>query len=302
MMADLLIQSGQADIVVAGGMESMTQAPYLLPDARAGMRMGDKKVIDSMMFDGLFCAIDQLAMGGATEKYAASAGLDRDAQDELAYKSPRAGRPRPEGRPVRRRDRPRRDPPAQGRSRWCSPPTRASAPRPRIESLGCAAPGVRQGRQHHRRQRLADLRRRRRGGRDVEGEGRASSASRPLGEILGNGQVAGPDAVAAAPSRHGPSSRPSSRAGLSVGDVDLFELNEAFAAVGVASMKRPRHHRRHRQRQRRRHRPRPPHRHVGHPRRPHVAPRAGPPRWRRRRRRPVRRRRPGRRPDRQDAL
>jgi acetyl-CoA C-acetyltransferase len=64
MLADLLIQSGQADIVVAGGMESMTNAPYLLPAARSGMRLGDGKVIDSMMFDGLFCAIDQIAMGG----------------------------------------------------------------------------------------------------------------------------------------------------------------------------------------------------------------------------------------------
>src|SRR5690606_6319608 len=75
MLADLLIQAGQADIVVAGGMESMTNGPYLLPDARAGMRMGDKAVVDSMMYDGLFCALDQVAMGGSTEKYAASAGL-----------------------------------------------------------------------------------------------------------------------------------------------------------------------------------------------------------------------------------
>ena len=77
MMADLLIQAGQADIVVAGGMESMTRAPYLLPDARSGMRMGDKSVVDSMMYDGLFCAFDQCAMGAGTEKYAASAGLSR---------------------------------------------------------------------------------------------------------------------------------------------------------------------------------------------------------------------------------
>src|SRR6516162_1668733 len=87
MMADLLIQSGQADIVVAGGQESMTNAPYLLPDARAGMRMGDKTVVDSMMYDGLFCAFDRVAMGAGTEKYAASAGISRDAQDEIAYKS-----------------------------------------------------------------------------------------------------------------------------------------------------------------------------------------------------------------------
>src|SRR5947209_12430174 len=54
-LADQMISAGEADIVVAGGMESMTQAPYLLPDARAGMRLGDSTVVDSMMYDGLTC-------------------------------------------------------------------------------------------------------------------------------------------------------------------------------------------------------------------------------------------------------
>ncbi len=86
-LADMMINAGHADVVVAGGMESMTNAPYLLPDARAGLRMGDKTVVDSMMYDGLFCAFDQCAMGAGTEKYAASMGLPRDAQDELAANS-----------------------------------------------------------------------------------------------------------------------------------------------------------------------------------------------------------------------
>src|SRR4051795_3066907 len=60
-LADQMISSGDADIVVAGGMESMTNAPYLLPNARAGFRMGDQKVIDAMMYDGLFCAFDVCA-------------------------------------------------------------------------------------------------------------------------------------------------------------------------------------------------------------------------------------------------
>ena len=68
-LADLLIASGEADIVVAGGMESMTKAPYLLPGARAGYRIGDGKLVDSMMYDGLFCAFDVCAMGAGTEKY-----------------------------------------------------------------------------------------------------------------------------------------------------------------------------------------------------------------------------------------
>src|SRR3546814_20273036 len=61
LLADQMIQAGEADIVVAGGMESMTQAPYLLPGARADYRIGDQKVVDSMMYDGLFCAFDQCA-------------------------------------------------------------------------------------------------------------------------------------------------------------------------------------------------------------------------------------------------
>src|SRR5438067_12262270 len=68
-LADQMIQAGDADIVVAGGMESMTQAPHLLPDARAGYRIGDKKVVDAMQYDGLFCAFDVCAMGTGTEKY-----------------------------------------------------------------------------------------------------------------------------------------------------------------------------------------------------------------------------------------
>src|ERR1700685_171463 len=74
-LADLTIRAGEADIIVAGGMESMTKAPYLLPGARAGYRLGDQKVVDSMMYDGLFCAFDQVAMGAGTDSYAAAAGI-----------------------------------------------------------------------------------------------------------------------------------------------------------------------------------------------------------------------------------
>src|SRR3546814_8584016 len=86
-LADLMIQAGEADIVVAGGMESMTNAPYLLPGARAGYRIGDQKVVDSMMHDGLFCAFDMFAMGAGTEKYAASAGLARQPHDDFSAPS-----------------------------------------------------------------------------------------------------------------------------------------------------------------------------------------------------------------------
>src|SRR5947209_14519291 len=84
-LADQMINAGDATIVVAGGMESMTNAPYLLPGARAGYRMGDQKVVDAMMYDGLFCAFDVCAMGAGTEKYTKSAGtISRDRQDALA--------------------------------------------------------------------------------------------------------------------------------------------------------------------------------------------------------------------------
>src|SRR3954468_6898523 len=86
-LADQMIAAGEADIVVAGGMESMTNAPYLLPGARGGYRAGDQTVVDSMMYDGLFCAFDACAMGAGTEKYAQSAEILRAPQDEFAAKS-----------------------------------------------------------------------------------------------------------------------------------------------------------------------------------------------------------------------
>ncbi|HUY86391.1 MAG TPA: beta-ketoacyl synthase N-terminal-like domain-containing protein, partial [Acidimicrobiales bacterium] len=86
-LADKLISSGEAEIVVAGGMESMTNAPYLLPGARAGLRMGDSTIVDSMMFDALFCAFDVCAMGEGTEKYTRSVEISRDRQDAMAAAS-----------------------------------------------------------------------------------------------------------------------------------------------------------------------------------------------------------------------
>src|SRR2546423_745115 len=81
--ADQMIQAGDADVVVARGMESMTKAPYLLPGARAGYRMGNAELVDSMINDGLWCAFDAVHMGSGTEKYNAVAQISRQAQDEL---------------------------------------------------------------------------------------------------------------------------------------------------------------------------------------------------------------------------
>ena len=87
-LADQMVQAGDAELVVAGGMESMTAAPYLLSGARAGYRMGDSEVVDSMIRDGLWCAFDCIHMGAGTEQYSGNfGGLTREAQDEFAAKS-----------------------------------------------------------------------------------------------------------------------------------------------------------------------------------------------------------------------
>jgi len=233
MMADLLIQSGQADIVVAGGMESMTNAPYLLPGARAGMRLGDGKVIDSMMHDGLFCAIDQIAMGGATEKYAASAGLSRESQDELAAQShERAAKAQKDGlfdNEIVTVEVPQRkgdpvmfsvDEGVRGETTLDS----LGKLRPAFDKAGNITAG--------NASQISD------GGAAVIVASKAAAeriGGNPLGEIVGNGQVAGPDpSLLTQPSRA--ILKALDQAGRSVSDVDLFELNEAFAAVGVASM------------------------------------------------------------------
>ena len=81
------IQSGDAEIVVAGGMESMTNAPYLLPQARDGYRMGDGKLIDSMIYDGLWDPYNNFHMGSAAEMVAARYGITRQEQDAFAAES-----------------------------------------------------------------------------------------------------------------------------------------------------------------------------------------------------------------------
>ena len=86
-MADRDIRLGEATFVVAGGMESMTNAPYLLPKARYGYGYGSGTVIDSMEHDGLFCAFDQCTMGAQSDGNAARLGLERGIQDEWAAAS-----------------------------------------------------------------------------------------------------------------------------------------------------------------------------------------------------------------------
>ncbi|MEZ0073969.1 acetyl-CoA C-acetyltransferase [Planotetraspora sp. GP83] len=86
-LADQLIRAGEFDIVVAGGMESMTNAPHLLPGLRKGVKYGNAGIVDSMAFDGLTDAFDQIAMGESTERHNARLGLTREEQDEFSARS-----------------------------------------------------------------------------------------------------------------------------------------------------------------------------------------------------------------------
>ena len=129
-LADQMIRAGDAEIVVAGGMESMTQAPYLLPGARAGYRIGDGTLVDSMMHDGLTDAFDHIAMGLSTEHYNEKAEITASARTPsrrpATRRQPR--RPRTVGWP--RRSCPCRCPSARATPSW-SMSTRACGPAPR---------------------------------------------------------------------------------------------------------------------------------------------------------------------------
>src|SRR5690606_30164313 len=87
MIADQMIRCGDATVVVAGGQESMSMAPYLLDKARNGYRMGDGAIIDSMMHDGLTDAYDRVPMGNAADACAVSCNVPREVQDEFAVES-----------------------------------------------------------------------------------------------------------------------------------------------------------------------------------------------------------------------
>jgi acetyl-CoA C-acetyltransferase len=89
MLAAQAIRAGDADLILAGGMESMSRAPYLLQNARQGWKLGDQKVIDAMIHDGLWCAFEDWHMGCAAEHIAGKCGIDRGAQDRFAAQSHR---------------------------------------------------------------------------------------------------------------------------------------------------------------------------------------------------------------------
>jgi acetyl-CoA C-acetyltransferase len=232
-LADLLISSGQADVVVAGGMESMTHAPYLLPGARAGYRLGDGTLVDSMMHDGLYCQFDHCAMGLGTDRYAKSAHISRQAQDRFsALSHERAAHAIKAGYfaeeiiavPVPMR---KGEPVLVDEDEGVRPGTTADSLKglkPAFQPDGTITAGnasqISDG--------AAALL--------VVSRGKADQiTAEPLGEVLSYGQVAGPDAsLLHQPARA--TRQALDKISTPVSDVDLFEINEAFAAVGLASM------------------------------------------------------------------
>ena len=89
MMAAQGVQLGDSEVVVAGGMESMSNAPYLLTKAREGYRMGDGALVDAMIRDGLWCAFENYHMGNTGEVVAERYHVTREEQDEYALNSHR---------------------------------------------------------------------------------------------------------------------------------------------------------------------------------------------------------------------
>ncbi|HYH63372.1 MAG TPA: acetyl-CoA C-acetyltransferase [Urbifossiella sp.] len=89
MLAAQAIRAGDADVIVAGGMESMSRAPYLLPGARTGFKYGDQPAVDSLVRDGLWCPFENRAMGDSAEYTAATCGVTRAEQDRFAAQSHR---------------------------------------------------------------------------------------------------------------------------------------------------------------------------------------------------------------------
>jgi acetyl-CoA C-acetyltransferase len=233
-LADQMIASGEADIVIAGGMESMTNAPYLAMGARSGFRFGDVSLLDAIQKDGLWCAFDACLMGLGTDRYT-EGNISRDVQDDLAMKSNQraaaaiaAGKFADEIIPV---SIPQRKGDAlivdtdEGVRASTTMESLASL-KPAFDKAGTITAG--------NASQISDA-----GSAIVMMSKRAAEKRgiKPLGEFVSYGMVAGPDNASLL---HQPSRsilRALERAGKKVSDVDLFEINEAFAAVGIASMR-----------------------------------------------------------------
>jgi acetyl-CoA C-acetyltransferase len=231
-LADQLIRAGEFEIIVAGGMESMTNAPHLLPGSRTGYKYGTVEMLDAMAHDGLFCAFDNCAMGESTERYNAKLGISREDQDAFSAQShQRAAAAQKNGIfdeeivPVEVPQR-RGDPIVVKEDEGIRSDTTSellAKLRPAFAPDGTITAGS--------SSQISD------GGAAVVVMSKAKADELGLewlAEIGAHGVVAGPDASL--------QSQPANaikaaltKDGITVGDLDLVEINEAFASVGIHS-------------------------------------------------------------------
>ncbi len=233
-LAAQLIRAGEFDVVVAGGMESMTGAPHLLPGSRAGYKYGSVEMLDSMARDGLTDAFDHSPMGELTDRHNARLGISRAEQDEFAAQShQRAATAIKDGVlageiiavPVPQR---RGDPVLFDTDEGVRPDTTAeslSTLRPAFSADGTITAGT--------ASQISD------GACAVvvmSASAAAAHGAPVLATVGAHGVVAGPDnSLQSQPSAA--IQRALGKAGQAVGDLDLIEINEAFAAVAIQSMR-----------------------------------------------------------------
>lgn len=234
-LADQLIRAGEFDAVVAGGMESMSNAPHLLMGSREGVKYGNWTMTDALAFDGLTCAFDECAMGEATENYNSRYGLTRDEQDSIAAASHARAAAAQEGGVFAEEIAAVTIPQRKGDPIHVTEDEgiRVSTT---VESLGgLRAAFAKEGTiTAGNASQISD------GAAALVVTSRAEAAAQgitPLAFIGSHGVVAGPD-----PSLH---EQPAAaieaacaKEGIAVSDLDIIEINEAFAAVAVASMRR----------------------------------------------------------------
>lgn len=232
-LADQLIRAGEHEIVVAGGQESMTQAPHFLPNSREGFKYGDTKLVDHMAYDGLWDALTDQAMGSLTESINQSQqNLTREEQDAFSARSHQlAARAQKDGLfddeivPVEIPSR-KGDPIVIKEDEGVRGDTTT-------ESLGKLRPAF---------SRDGTITA---GSASQISDGAAAvvvmskSKAEELGlswiaEIGASGQVAGPDSSLQLQPANA-IKQAAEKEGIAVSDIDLFEINEAFAAVGIAS-------------------------------------------------------------------
>jgi acetyl-CoA C-acetyltransferase len=235
-LADQLVRAGEFDIVVAGGQESMTNAPHLLPKSREGYKYGAVEMLDSMAYDGLTDSFENIAMGASTEKHNTRLGIARPEQDEVAARShQRAAAAQKNGlfeaeiTPVEVPQR-KGDPVVFSQDEGIRGETTA-------ESLGRLKPAfakdgtITAGSASQ----ISD------GAAAVVVMSRAKAEELGvewLAEIGAHGNVAGPDnSLQSQPSRAIEHALAKDGSGLKAADLDLIEINEAFAAVAVQSTK-----------------------------------------------------------------